>query len=100
MPRPQTSSRTVAPDASTFSTRNTGQAPGCGICKKNHYVQCKSQTNACYLCGGADHYIKDCLRNPNKVPTRTPTNVSNAPSNKNRGPRRAESGNQNRGKGR
>ncbi|KAL4303980.1 hypothetical protein GQ457_10G009310 [Hibiscus cannabinus] len=100
IPRPQASSRTVTPGASTFSTGNTGQAPGCGICRKNHYGQCKSQNNACYLCGEADHYIKDFPRNPNKVSTRDPTTVSNAPSNKNRGPQRAESCNQSRGKGR
>ncbi|KAK8600792.1 hypothetical protein V6N12_050640 [Hibiscus sabdariffa] len=41
----------------------------------------------------------DYPRNPNKVPARTPTNVSNAPSNRNRGPHLANSGNQSRGKG-
>ncbi|KAK9044451.1 hypothetical protein V6N11_058351 [Hibiscus sabdariffa] len=79
VPRPQASSKTIAPGVSTFSTWNTGQAPSCGIYKKNHYGQCKSQTNACYLCGEADHYIKDCPRNPNKVPARTLTNESRAP---------------------
>ncbi|KAK8593607.1 hypothetical protein V6N12_045684 [Hibiscus sabdariffa] len=75
VPRPQASSKTIAPGVSTFSTGNTGQAPGCGICKKNYYGQCKSRTNACYLYGEADHYMKDCPHNPNKVPARTPTNV-------------------------
>ncbi|KAK8652287.1 hypothetical protein V6N13_061308 [Hibiscus sabdariffa] len=90
---------TTAPGASTFSIENTVQAPGCGIYKKNHYGHCKSRSNACYLCEETGHYVKDCPRNPNKVPARTPTNVSNAPSNRNRGSHRVDSGNQSRGKG-